>query len=392
MSGFNGRRGIPSSAGETAADAGHPEIIAILKRKIEEEGPLPFRDYMTICLYHPEFGYYRREETKIGRDGDFYTSSNLGSVMGEIIAGELLAYAVSVPAGRPVEFVEFGGGTGRLARHVLDALRSRSPERYASVSITAIESSAYHRALQRETLREHADRLRFLTEAEWLAEPAGGGVFAVANELADAMPVHRVRCRDGRLELGAVGWDDRTGFTERWLPLGEGHPAAMHLGREGIRLAHGQQAEVNLGAGEWITRTAGRIRSGRLLLVDYGDTAGELYASHRMNGTLMCYRRHIADDNPYAAAGRKDITAHVDFTACMRAAWAAGWTVARYETQREFLVRGGILGRLVEHAGRDPFSPEAKANRAIRQLLISDGMSELFKVLTLEREESRIRD
>ncbi|MEC0249048.1 SAM-dependent methyltransferase, partial [Paenibacillus chitinolyticus] len=121
MNGFNGYRGIPSGTGETAADAGHPEIVAILKRKIEEEGPLPFWDYMKICLYHPEFGYYRREEPKIGRDGDFYTSSNLGSVMGEIIAGELLAFAESAPSGSPVEFVEFGGGTGRLARQALDA-------------------------------------------------------------------------------------------------------------------------------------------------------------------------------------------------------------------------------------------------------------------------------
>jgi len=50
-----------------------------------------------------------------------------------------------------------------------------------------------------------------------------------------------------------------------------------------------------------------------------------------------------------------------------------------------FLLEGGVLELLREHAGTDPFSPEARRNRAVRQLLLSDGMSELFKVVVLER-------
>ncbi|MVO99389.1 SAM-dependent methyltransferase [Paenibacillus lutrae] len=348
-------------------------------------GLLTFRAYMEICLYEDSCGYYRREEPKIGRDGDFYTSAFVGRWMGEMIAQEVIRTMGPNGSARPVELVEWGGGTGRLARHVLDALRDQEPALYERIRFTSIESSAYHRNLQRQELQEHGTPLRFAEEAQWLAEPPGDGVIAIANELLDAMPVHRIRSSGGRLELCAVGLDDRGGWCERWQPLEPGHAAAVHISREGIRLADGQQAEVNLDAGQWIARVAPRIRSGRMLVVDYGDTAGELYASHRMKGTLLCYRRHLADDLPYAAPGRKDITAHVDFTACMGAARSAGWTVAGYETQREFLVRCGILGRLAAHAGTDPFSPEARSNRAIRQLLLSDGMSELFKVLTLTR-------
>jgi SAM-dependent MidA family methyltransferase len=43
-------------------------------------------------------------------------------------------------------------------------------------------------------------------------------------------------------------------------------------------------------------------------------------------------------------------------------------------------VESGILEKLSAHAITDPFHPTVRRNRAIRQLLLSDGMSELFKV------------
>jgi len=69
----------------------------------------------------------------------------------------------------------------------------------------------------------------------------------------------------------------------------------------------------------------------------------------------------------------------------MRTAEQCGWRTAWYGTQMRFLLEGGVLELLREHAGTDPFSPEARRNRAVRQLLLSDGMSELFKVVVLER-------
>jgi SAM-dependent MidA family methyltransferase len=69
----------------------------------------------------------------------------------------------------------------------------------------------------------------------------------------------------------------------------------------------------------------------------------------------------------------------------MRAAEAAGWKTVYYGSQKQFLLDNGILAELQNHNNRDPFSPEAKRNRSIRQLLLSDGMSELFKVWILNK-------
>jgi SAM-dependent MidA family methyltransferase len=118
-----------------------------------------------------------------------------------------------------------------------------------------------------------------------------------------------------------------------------------------------------------------------IITIDYGDRSGELYAEHRMNGTLLCYRDHRAYDDPYAFPGEQDITSHVNFDACIRTGEQTGITDWTYKSQKQFLVDAGILDRLANTATLDPFSQAARNNRMIRQLLLSDGMSELFKVL-----------
>ena len=41
---------------------------------------------MEICLYQDPDGYYRKNQIKIGKQGDFYTSSSIGTIMGEMVA------------------------------------------------------------------------------------------------------------------------------------------------------------------------------------------------------------------------------------------------------------------------------------------------------------------
>jgi SAM-dependent MidA family methyltransferase len=44
--------------------------------KIKKEGPVTFKTFMEMALYEPELGYYTSQKTRIGRSGDFYTSSS----------------------------------------------------------------------------------------------------------------------------------------------------------------------------------------------------------------------------------------------------------------------------------------------------------------------------
>ncbi|WP_281888155.1 class I SAM-dependent methyltransferase [Paenibacillus sp. YYML68] len=363
-------------------------IVALLRERISQEadGWLSFRDYMDLCLYEPSYGYYTSDRVKLGREGDFYTSSSLGGLLGESIAEWISGAAAAVSdlteARRPFTLVEWGGGDGRLARQLLDRLQQLDPELYARTSWISIERSEYHRRLQAEQLAPHEERTSWMTEEAWQAAAPWRHTIVYSNELPDAFPVHRLVYREhGWMELG-VGWDVaecRLIELERAVSSPE---LLAYIESEQLPTRPGQQFEAPLDALRWYERTVSALGSGSgIVTIDYGDVREELHAEHRMRGTLLAYRRHQASDTPLARPGEQDVTAHVNFSALRETGEAQGLATECYETQKQFLVRHGLLNKLQSHAATDPFSPEARRNRAIRQLLLSDQMSELFKVL-----------
>ncbi|UQZ87033.1 hypothetical protein SK3146_06326 [Paenibacillus konkukensis] len=366
---------------------GSEQLVKAIRERIgrSADQAIRFRDYMQMCLYEPECGYYSSDRVKIGRSGDFYTSASIGGLIGETLADYIASQTAVRDAGGAATITEWGGGNGRLARQLLDRLEAAYPDFYAGITYISIEKSPVHLAMQQEELSGHRDRVRWMTEQEWLNGAPWNGAFIISNELVDAMPVHRIQALQGRLMELYVEWDEgRDRFAEK--PLREAEkPVADYLAAQGAVLREGQLAEVNLDGSRWIAEAGSALGSGQIITIDYGDAAEELYAPHRMKGTFLCYRRHAASDDPYAAPGETDMTAHVNFTALIEAGERSGLRLKEYKTQKQFLVDNGILHKLQNTLNPDPFSPEAKRNRAIRQLLLSDQMSELFKVLVQEK-------
>jgi len=383
----------------TAAGEGRSPLAEEIRRKIRESGRpgrtedgrqvmcIPFRDYMFLCLYHPKYGYYSGGRIRTGREGDFYTSAYVGGVMGEVLAERLAAMAEERFPGAPrVEVIDYGGGAGRLSRQMLDrwAEMGAAGERFA---LTLADGNPAHRqaaaALLEPYVREGRARVLSAAEAEsenWKDRP----VMIVANELLDAFPVIRLACKDGRLWEQGVYAEEGGSFAFCLTALTDPE-ASRWLETQMVRLREGQRTEIGLDAARWVAELGGRLGEAVLLVIDYGDCTRELTAEYRMDGTLLCYEKHTASSDPFRHPGGQDITAHVDFDLIRHYAQASGWHEIWYGTQKRFLVESGILEKLAGHGARDPFHPAARRNRAIRQLLLSDGMSELFKVMVLAR-------
>src|SRR5215213_3338016 len=133
------------------------ELIA----RIEREGPVTFRDFMHSALYDPELGYYNTERLKIGRDGDFYTSSNVHPAFGAMLARALDGLwremeergegsGAASTRNRPLTIVEAGAGTGQLAFDILTGFREEFPASCERLRYVIAETSAPMRARQRE--------------------------------------------------------------------------------------------------------------------------------------------------------------------------------------------------------------------------------------------------
>lgn len=378
--------------------SGNKALIDHLRRSIVEspDQRITFYDFMNECLYHPLYGYYSQEKMKIGKQGDFYTSSSIGTLMGECLAHAAIDHLCSITdfdnKFTKVRVVEWGGGNGRLAKHMLDEILISYPSWYTRVEWIAIEKSGYHLNQQEIELADHIHKYKKISTEEWMKEQTDADDaseecyhIVIANELLDAFPVHRLKQADGKCLEQMIAWDKvQSSFVSRWEMPGD-HELSDELERQQIMLIDGQQAEVNTDAAKWVKQLADKLERGYLFVIDYGDVKEEIYAKHRMEGTLVCYRNHQAHDNPLIHVGEQDITAHVNFSNVIQAAIEAGFVDVQMRTQKQFLVESGILEQLQNHQITDPFHPIAKRNRAIRQLLLSDQMSELFKVVTAAR-------
>jgi len=325
----------------------------LARSRIEKEiaslgGWMPFARYMQLALHEPGIGYYASGARKFGAGGDFVTAPELGSLFGRTLARQLQ----EVPGGR---ILELGAGSGALAETLIQA---------TGFEYLILETSAELRARQQERLGKKAVHI------EKLPENFVGSI--VANEVADALPVHMVHwTEEGILERGVgpgLAWLDR--------------PAAGTLLEQakGINPPPPYVSEINLLLKPWMRSLVDCLARGAIFVIDYGFPQREYYHPQRAAGTLMCHHRQRAHADPFARPGEEDITAHVDFSAAAAAAREAGAGLLGYATQAQFLVNCGITEVLAEVNAENALHYAPIAAQA-QKLLSPAEMGELFKVL-----------
>ena len=349
-----GVRWVPELGAQGSPPASDPVLEARIREEIHRDGPMTFARFMEIALYDPERGYYTRlpadegsAEHGPGRAGDFLTAPEGHPIFGWAVAAHLESVWESI--GRPERFVvrEHGAGTGALAAAILHGLRRSGSGLARAIRYQAIEASPAR--LERLRVRLSAQGTEAALEPA-ADEPEAGAI--LANELLDALPVHRVEGGpDGEILERFVYVEPDGRFVEGTRPPST--PAlAGRLEAEAIRLEPGQVAEVCLALEDWIASAARTLERGELLVIDYGHPAAALYDPGR-GSTLRAYHRHRVHADPFVAIGRQDLTAHVDLTAVDRAARAAGLEPAGRTTQARFLAELGT-GELLVALQTDP--------------------------------------
>ncbi|MGH2466093.1 MAG: class I SAM-dependent methyltransferase, partial [Candidatus Limnocylindrales bacterium] len=323
-----------------------PALLEQIRAEIAASGPLTFARFMAMALYDPDHGYYRVGADRPSRGGDFLTAPELHPIFGAAIARQV--DDVWRRLGRPDPFVirEYGAGSGTLAVTVLDGLRGDDSGLVDVVRYEPVEINDVRRS-------EILERLGPVVRP---ATAAGGKPFTgvvLANEFLDALPVHRITQRDGRLLELFVDWDEAAGgLVERPGQLST-TALADRLEQDGVTLIDGQVGEICLDVEPWLAAVAGDLEQGLVLVIDFGHRAQALYDPVRRGGTLRAYSSQRAHGDPFIAVGRQDLTAHVDLTALEAAARADGLTVLGEVSQAELLLGCG-LEELVDRARSNP--------------------------------------
>ena len=334
-------------------------------------GWLPFDQFMALALYAPGLGYYANDLRKFGlfpakdveTGSDFVTAPELTPLFGQTLAKQI---AQALQQTQTTEIWEFGAGSGALALQLLSALEQlgQPVTRY-----TIVDLSGALRQRQQEALAAFGDKVEW---ANTLPDAMQGVV--VGNEVLDAMPVKLLaRVKGNWYERGVIVKSDSASEHEfDW----QDRPTELRPPLE-VDGEHDYLTEIHPQAEAFMRTLAHKLtsseRGGAAFFIDYGFPEAEYFHPQRHMGTVMCHQDHMADGDPLAQVGRKDITAHVNFTGVAVAAQDEGLNALGYASQGRFLLNCGL------HLALEDADLPNRANAL--KLINEHEMGELFKVI-----------
>ena len=302
-------------------------------QKIQKSGPISFHDYMEMALYYPGLGYYTSSVEKFGHEGDYYTSPIISSMYGQML-GKQLEEMWHLLGKEPFTIVEYGAGTGALAKDIHTYLKNNE-ELYKNLQYIIIEKSESLRKVQQHL---PVEKVIWIND---IKEISGFSGCVLSNEVLDNFAVHSVVMKD---ELMEVFVDYADGFKEILKPADS--ELKNYLSDQNITLPQDYRTEINLEANDWIKDIAKNLQKGFVITVDYGYPAGEYYAEKRKLGTLACYYKHTVTEEYYKNIGQQDITAHVNFTALVIFGKKYGLQFSGFCNQNYFLRSLGLTNHL----------------------------------------------
>jgi NADH dehydrogenase [ubiquinone] 1 alpha subcomplex assembly factor 7 len=332
-------------------------LPAIIKSIIAEQGPMPIDRYMTLCLSHPQYGYYITRDP-LGARGDFTTSPEISQVFGELIGVWVAQVWQQLGSPRHFALVELGPGRGTLMADVLRVLM-KVPACRKAAQVHLVETSPVLRQAQLERV----------PDATWhssVASLPGLTSIVLANEFFDALPIRQFERQGGRV-------------FERCIAVADGQldtvlvPAAYQIpiGGDGIY----EDASIRDAMATYLGSHL-NTSSGAALVIDYGHVRPAL------GDTLQAMKAHRFSGIT-EHAGEADLTSHVDFASLGQGFAKAGAKIAGLMTQGQFLEAMGLEARTRILATNVTDEKHRDIIAASERLANPAQMGELFKVMAV---------
>lgn len=350
----------------TEAHGGEPPAFIA---EILRERDISFREYVELCLYDPDNGYYTGGSASRARHADYITSPAISPTFGWAL-GRLAREMAGRTEGAPLAVVDIGCGDGTLIRSIADSCGAGATYFGVDRSLSFVSAEM-----------SEAGDITFATSLD--AIPRGMATLVVSNELFDAIPASRVvRRDDGLRELGVTLADGRLDWCEMPAPA----ELVDYFSSRGVELRVGQFADVTTGWGRAYRDICDRIDRGLIVTFDYGFPTKQLFDPRiRMYGTAAAYRGHEVHRDLFADPGRQDLTAHVNFDDLERSGIEAGFTTLEFTRQARFLLSIGIadhpLFAPVEERNFGAALAKQVEREYARRLVLPDGIGDEIRVL-----------
>ena len=354
-------------------------FVQRLRSEFAQHGAIPFSDYMQRSLYEDELGYYVNGFSKLGTHGDFVTAPEISNDFAACLATQCQqVFAALNERELPVELLELGGGSGRLATDLLLALseNDRLPLRYLMLDVSPDLQHQQQQVLKAELPPEVFQRVHWLNS---LPEKFSGVV--IANEVLDAFAVERFKMVDGVAQRLMVNCTESGFAVESIVDDKVQSEVAAIMSDIKTAFSDGYQSEYCPLLVPWWQSIASMLEAGSVIVCDYGAERQRYYSPQASDGTLRCFFRHTVHDDPFARPAVQDITADVDFTAVTIAATEADLELQGYTPLSQFMLSLGVLERHEEKVRSLDERGRIAATGDLKRVILPQEMGDRFMVI-----------
>ncbi len=364
--------------------------------------PVTFLTYMQEALYGPN-GYYMVDRSRFGRVGDFYTSTQVSPLYGDLWA-HFIAQRPEYRAS-DITVVEFGIGDGHLAESLVEGLL-RHPLVTQAVCYIGLDQSPTALARTRDRLQKLEGRAQVyvvhsVTELPHEVRSRLPGAFVLGNEVLDAIPCEILRVTNSEVSrLMVTTHADWSGIAvgpyagEKLVTYFEQTQdcSCLEYANRYIRPVNDMDAPIE-GVNDDVIAEAGvllpqflrhvheTIQPAYIAFVDYGGFAEDLIASDRPQGTLRAYRSHQLLDVFLDQTGECDLTYDVNFTMLTDELERLGYDVVPPVRQGSFFMSLPDIHNFLSERMKE----DTKMASALKHLVLPGGLGDRFLISIAQR-------
>ena len=331
---------------------------------LKNDSKIPLDRFINKVLYDKNKGYYMNNNP-IGAKGDFITAPNISVMFSEMIAIWLISFWEKIGHPKNINIVELGAGNGEMMYQIYNTVKKfKSFEKSSNFFI--FEKSQYLKKLQKKKLK--FENIKWINDLNFSKFPT---IF-IANEFFDALPIKQfINKKNTWYEKYIINKKNSFEFFDKKIKK----ETIEKLLKQKI-LKNQKFIEFSLLANEILVSITKIIKknNGGLLIIDYG------YESKKMFNTLQSVRKHKKNNllkNVYKA----DITHLINFNFLKKKIKDLKISSVNLTSQRDFLLKMGILERAEIVSKNMPFSKKSDVYFRIKKLIDENQMGKLFKVL-----------
>ncbi len=331
---------------------------------LKNNSKIPLDKFIDHALYDKSRGYYMNGNP-IGDSGDFITAPNISIMFSEMITIWLISFWEKIGCPKNINIVELGAGNGEMMYQILNTVKKfKNFEKSSNFLI--FEKSQYLKKIQKKKLK--FENIKWISDLKFSKFPT---IF-IANEFFDALPIKQFTNKKNTwYEKYIINKKNSFEFIDKKIKKETIEKLLK------FEILKSQKFIEFSPLGNEILRSITNIirkNNGGLLIIDYG------YNSRKMFNTLQSVKNH-KKNNLFKNIYKADITYLINFNYLKEKIKKLKISSINLTTQREFLLKMGILERAEIVTKNMPFSKKSDVYFRIKRLIDKRQMGTLFKVL-----------